>query len=148
MPSVLYWLIQIVLVVALLAMIGVPIYLSEKRVKKKKMEEAFAGRQPLDERTFYERYFQSAGVPADVAIRVRRILEDELGVDLSRLTADDDFTRNLSFFWEYDSLTDVEVVMRIEEEFDIKISDEEAGKAHTVGNLVDLVWHKLGQRTA
>ena len=123
-------------------------WLWEAREKKKKIAAAFADREAVDERTFYERYFQNNGVPADVAIKVRRILEDELGVDLSRLTAEDDFTRNLSFFWEYDSLTDVEVVMRIEEEFGIKISDEEAGKTHTVKNLVDLVWYKLGQRAA
>ncbi len=74
---------------------------------------------------------------------MRKILEDELDADLSRLSVEDDFSQNLSFFWAYDSMADVEIVTRLEEEFRIKITDAEAGRTHTVEDIVNLVWNKL-----
>ena len=120
----------------------------QSRAVKKKLEAAFAGREPLDESTFYERYFRSRGVPADVVIKVRRILEEEFDVDLSRVSAEDDFARNLSFITEYGSLDAVEVVIRLEEEFGIEISDAEAGQSTSIEGIVNLVWSKLRQREA
>ena len=119
---------------------------SEERTKK--IQAAFAGREPLDELTFYERYFMSRGVPSDVVVRFRRVLEDELKADMSRLRAEDDFARNLSFFWEFDSMADVELIIRLEEEFRIKIKDAEAQQATSVAEMVELVWSKLRTREA
>jgi acyl carrier protein len=143
-----YWLAQIALIVAILILIAIPMWLWESRAKRKKLEETFADRQPLDERTFYERYFQARGVPFFVVSKVREILEEELDADLSRLSAEDDFKKNLSFFWRYDSMADVEIVVRLEKEFDIKITDAEAEKTNRVEDLVNLVWFKLQQRAA
>jgi acyl carrier protein len=143
-----YWLGQICIITAVLAVIGIPMWIYESKAKKKKFKAAFAGREPLDEQTFYERYFQARGVPADVVIKVRRILEDVLDADLSRLKAEDDLTKNLSFFFQYDSMADVELVERLEEEFGIGIADAEAEKTRTVEDIVNLVWLKLRQRAA
>ena len=120
----------------------------QSRAVKKKLEAAFAGREPLDEQTFYEKYFRARGVPADVVIKVRRILEDEFDVDLSRVSAEDDFARNLRFIVDYGSLDAVEVVMRLEEEFDIKISDAEAEYTTSIEGIVNMAWNKLRQREA
>jgi acyl carrier protein len=144
----LYWLSQIGIIIAILLAIGIPMWIYESRAKKKKWEAAFAGREPLDEQGFYERYFQARGIPADVVKKVRRVLEDELDADLTRLKAEDDFTQNLSFFFDYDSLAGVKIVERLEEEFSIKITDAEAGEAHTVEGIVNLVWAKIRQRAA
>lgn len=122
--------------------------LLESEERTKKIQAAFAGREPLDERTFYERYFMNHGVPADVVGRFRRVLEDELNADMSRLRAEDDFERNLSFFWEFDSMADVELIIRLEEEFGIKIKDAEAQQATSVAEMVELVWSKLHPREA
>ncbi len=46
--------------------------LLDSEERKKKIEAAFAGREPLDERTFYELYFINRGIPADVVGRFRR----------------------------------------------------------------------------
>ena len=81
-----------------LFVICIPFAIWRFRVKKKRVENVFVGRPPLDTRTFYERYFESRGVPFFVVAYVRNLLEEELGVDLSRLSVDDDFARNLSFF--------------------------------------------------
>jgi acyl carrier protein len=97
----------------------------------------------LDEDSFYQRYFQQRGVPDHIPIRVRRILEQELGVDLSRLAAKDDFTTNLKFFWDLDSLADAAIVRRLEEEFGIAIADEELQYTRTVSDIIELVWSKL-----
>jgi len=148
MSTTLYYLGMIIGGFTLLIVLGIPLALWEGRAKRKKMELAFAGREPLSEDSFYERYIQSRGVPANVVVKIRRILEDELNADLSRLSAEDDFSRNLSFFWEYDSLADVEIVMRLEEEFSIKITDAEAGQTRTVEDIVNLVWRKLRPREA
>ncbi len=120
----------------------------QSRSVKKKLEAVFAGREPLDDQTFYERHFRSRGVPADVVVKVRRILEDEFDVDLARLSAEDDFARNLGFIVEYGSLDAVEVVVRLEEEFGIKISDAETEHTTTVEGIVSMVWNKLCQREA
>ncbi len=136
-------LIQVILTIAIIAVIAIPLGLWQARAKRKKIEKAFANRRPLDERAFYERYFESRGVPFFVASRVRKILEDELDADLSRLSVEDDFSRNLNFFWDYDSMVDVEIVTRLEEEFRIKITDAEAGQTRTVEDIVNLVWNKL-----
>lgn len=141
-----YWLTIIAVIFVLLTIIGVPMWLWESRTKRKKTEELFANRQPLDERAFYEKHFESRGVPFFIVSYVRKILEEELEADLSRLSAEDDFKKNLSFFWQYDSLAGVEIVISLEKEFGIKITDDEAEKINTVDDMVNLVWLKLRQR--
>jgi len=142
------WLITISLLLAFFLAVGIPIWIYESRDRKKRYEAAFAGRDPFEHKSFYEECFQSRGIPADVVIKVKRILEEVLNDDLSRLRAEDDFTRNLSFFFQYDSMADVEIVQRLEADFKIEISDKEAGDAHTVEDIVNLVWSKLCQRAA
>lgn len=39
-----------------------------------------------------------------------------------------------------DSLDRVEIIMKLEEQFGIEISDEEAEKVHTIGQVVDYVY--------
>jgi len=76
---------------------------------------------------------------------VRRILEEHLDADLSKLSATDDFSTNLAFFWRYDSMADVEIVLALEKEFGIEITDEEAAAARTIRAIVNLVWNKKKQ---
>ena len=148
MSTVLYWLGIIALCFALVVVIGIPISLWESRAKKKKLQQVFADREPLNQYGFYERHFKERGIPLEVVCKIRTVLEEELRADLSCLSANDDFKKNLSFFWEYDSMADVEIVIRIEKEFNIKISDHEVWETFTVEDLVNLVWGKLQQRAA
>lgn len=80
--------------------------------------------------------------------KIREILEEVLDADLSRLTAEDDFSKNLNFFWQEDSLADVEMFEKIEEEFGIKIeqSDFEAIETTSVNNIVNIVWRKVKEK--
>ena len=96
---------------------------SESCAKEKKVQETFADRESL----------------------IRKILEEQLDADMSRLRAEDDFSKNLSFFWDFDSMANVEIVLAIEKHFQIKIADPEAEKIHTVSELVRLVSNKVGR---
>ena len=124
---------------------GIALTLREGRAKQRQVRKAFAGREPQTDRQFFERHFQAEGVPLAVVSGVRRILEEHLGADLSRLAASDDFSTNLNFFWRYDSMADVEIVLALEKEFGIEIADAEAAAAKTVRDIVGLVWSKKKQ---
>ena len=67
--------------------------------------------------------------------RVKDIIVDELGVNAE----DVKLTASLSDDLGADSLDAVELIMAIEEEFDIEIPDEEAEKITTVGSAVDQI---------
>jgi acyl carrier protein len=67
--------------------------------------------------------------------RVRGILVEQLGVDEAQVTEDASFQGDL----DADSLDLVELIMELEDQFSLKISDEEAQKIETVGQAVDYV---------
>jgi acyl carrier protein len=116
---------------------------NDEKQQKRKIEEAFEGRKHLSEKEFFEKYFESQGISEKVVTGVRKVLEVQLGADLSRLSASDDFSNNIGFFFELDSMAGVEIVCALEEEFSIKITDEEAENARTIQDIVNLVWHKV-----
>jgi acyl carrier protein len=65
--------------------------------------------------------------------RVRQIIMDQLGVSAEQVTPDASFIDDLGA----DSLDTVELVMALEEEFDIEIPDEDAEKLRTVRDALD-----------
>jgi acyl carrier protein len=148
MNTVLYYVGIFGALVALLVGASIPLFIRDERKRKRQILLAFAGREPLDKQSFYGRYFQPRGVPADVVLRIRRILETVLDADMSRLRPEDDFTGKLKFFFEHDELSGVYIVDEIEKEFGITISDEEASRMHTISDIVTVTWAKLQQRAA
>jgi acyl carrier protein len=137
-------------IAAVVFFIGV-IYLptKESRIRKRKLKQLYESRQPLGDDEFHEMFFESRGVPKNIVVKIRRILEDEFLLDMSRIIPDDDFTGNLAILWGHwsglDGLEAVEVVTRFEREFGIKISDAEAASIRTVEDVVLLVWRKVEQ---
>jgi acyl carrier protein len=67
--------------------------------------------------------------------RVRGILVEQLGVDDNQVTEEASFQGDL----DADSLDLVELIMELEDQFGLKISDEDAQKIETVGQAVDYV---------
>jgi acyl carrier protein len=65
--------------------------------------------------------------------RVKEIVAEQLGVDETQVTNEASFMDDLGA----DSLDTVELVMALEEEFDIEISDENAEKIQTVQDAID-----------
>ena len=72
---------------------------------------------------------------AEVFERVQEVLSDQLGVDEAEITEEASFQEDL----DADSLDLVELIMELEDQFAIMISDEDAQKIQTVGQAVDYV---------
>lgn len=114
--------------------------------RQRKVLRVFAGRETLTDAQFFEKYFRQQGVTEAVASGVRRILAEQFGENMSRLSAYDDFTENLKFLFDSDSLVDVEIVLAIEDEFKMKFSDAEAQNLRTVEDLVLGITRKIEHR--
>jgi len=71
----------------------------------------------------------------DIVSKVKEITSEQLGVDESQITPEANFVDDLGA----DSLDTVELVMALEEEFDLEISDEKAEKLTTVEKVVSYV---------
>jgi len=65
--------------------------------------------------------------------RVIDIVAEQLGVEKDKITKESHFVNDLGA----DSLDTVELVMELEEEFEINIPDEVAEKIQTVGEAID-----------
>ena len=67
--------------------------------------------------------------------RVSNIIVEQLGVSEDSVTNESSFIADLGA----DSLDIVELIMALEEEFDIEISDTDAEKIVTVGDVVEYI---------
>jgi acyl carrier protein len=67
--------------------------------------------------------------------RLRHIISEQLGVDESQVTPAASFEEDLNA----DSLDLVELIMSLEEEFGIEISEEDAEKIRTVGDAAEYI---------
>ncbi len=72
---------------------------------------------------------------ASVADRVIDIVAEQLGVEREKVTPETSFVNDLGA----DSLDTVELVMELEEEFDITIPDDAAEKIQTVGQAIEYI---------
>ncbi len=75
---------------------------------------------------------------SDIQTRVIKIVANQLGIDDSDVKPDSSFVDDLGA----DSLDTVELVMAIEEEFDIEIPDDDAEKIKLVKDVIDYVSSK------
>ena len=66
---------------------------------------------------------------------VRDIIAEQLGAEKEDITMETNLTKDL----EADSLDAVEIIMAIEDEYEIEIPDEEAEQFRIVGNIVKYV---------
>ena len=72
---------------------------------------------------------------SEVAEKVKNIVIDHLGVDADKVVLEASFIEDLGA----DSLDTVELVMELEEEFDINIPDDAAEKIQTVGQAIKFI---------
>ena len=71
----------------------------------------------------------------DIFEKVKEIIIEQLGVSETSITTEASFIDDLGA----DSLDIVELVMALEEEFDLEIPDNDAEKVVTVGDVVDYI---------
>ncbi|MBW1771525.1 MAG: acyl carrier protein [Deltaproteobacteria bacterium] len=72
---------------------------------------------------------------ADVAEKVKNIICEQLDVPMEDVVSAASFVDDLGA----DSLDQVELIMAMEEEFDLSISDEDAEKIATVQDAIDYI---------
>jgi acyl carrier protein len=75
-------------------------------------------------------------------VRLQTILGKQLGIESSQIKLDSDFTKELGA----DSLDIVELVMVIEDEFEMEIDDKVASKIATVQDALNYIegrWDKI-----
>ncbi len=75
---------------------------------------------------------------ATVDERVKKIIAEQLGVEEDEVVPEASFVEDLGA----DSLDTIELVMALEEEFEIEIPDEDAEKILTVGKALDYIKEK------
>lgn len=71
--------------------------------------------------------------------KIKEIIMEQLSVDEAQVAAETSLMKDL----EADSLDAVEIIMAIEDEFDIEVPDEDAEKFQSVGDIVKYVEEKL-----
>jgi acyl carrier protein len=71
----------------------------------------------------------------NVEVKVKEIVAEQLSVDIGELEPSKSFINDLGA----DSLDIVELVMAMEEEFDVEIPDEDAEKIQTLGDAIKYV---------
>ena len=74
----------------------------------------------------------------EVEEKIKKIIAEQLGVEEEEVLPEAKFVDDLGA----DSLDTVELVMALEEEFDIEIPDEDAEKILTVGAAIDFIKEK------
>jgi acyl carrier protein len=72
--------------------------------------------------------------------RIRQLIVDQLGVSLEEIRPEVSFLDDLGA----DSLDIVELVMAMEEEFDVEIPDDDAEKIQTIGDAFAYIKEKVG----
>ena len=72
----------------------------------------------------------------EILTQLRPIVADQLGVDENDVKEDASFTDDLNA----DSLDLVEMIMSLEEKFNVDISDEDAEQIKTVGQAVEFIY--------
>ncbi|MBR1656982.1 MAG: acyl carrier protein [Synergistaceae bacterium] len=76
----------------------------------------------------------------EAVAKLKAIVSDRLDVEADQVTPEKSFVEDLGA----DSLDIVELIMGIEEEFDIEIPDEDAEKLTSVGEAMNYTLSKIG----
>ncbi len=74
----------------------------------------------------------------DLEQKVTALIASHLGIPEQEVTREASLLEDLT-----DSLTVVELMMTVEEEFDLEIADDDAAKINTVGDVIDFLSSRI-----
>jgi acyl carrier protein len=74
----------------------------------------------------------------EISEKVKKVVAEVLGIDISKITEDASFVEDLGA----DSLDTVELIMALEEEFEVDIPENMAANIKTVGDVVEFIEKK------
>lgn len=77
---------------------------------------------------------------SDIESKVKEIIVEKLSVDEAEVKPEASFANDLGA----DSLDTVELIMAFEEEFDIKIPEDQSDKISTVGDAISFIEEHIG----
>lgn len=80
---------------------------------------------------------------SEVETKVKQIIMDKLGTSEEKITPEASFRNDLGA----DSLSTVELMMELEEVFEVEIEDEEAEKIQTVKQAIEYIEKKLAGKS-
>ena len=83
-------------------------------------------------------------IEQEILITLTRLLAEQLGVPADNVTRSAKLVADLGA----DSLDIIELVMAVEEEFDVEFSDEEVERLATVADVLSLIQRKAGYQPA
>lgn len=79
---------------------------------------------------------------ADTFERIKKLIVEHTEIDENKITLQSSFSDDLGA----DSLDIVEIIMALEEQFEIEVTDEEANNLITIKDAVDFVNNKLSKK--
>ena len=80
---------------------------------------------------------------AEIEEKVIQIVSEQLSVEKNEIARETSFVNDLNA----DSLDTVELVMELEDEFDLTIPDEDAEKLKTVGEAIDYIQKHMAEKS-
>ena len=122
---------------------GIGSFFDSDRKMKAELKDLLSKSPSRSPQDYYERFFADSGVPQKVVSKIREIFNEQTGIDLKALEPDDDLSGDYSLIWALDSMADVEIVIALEEEFGIEISDGEAVAMKSLRSIAETVASKL-----
>jgi acyl carrier protein len=114
-------------------------YLSKREARR----QVYGDRFRITPDEYLDQYFHSTSFPKPVVLGVMKILNDETSQDFYRISPDERFDGPLDLL--LDGMDLVEVVMRLEQDFGIEVTDAEAESTKTPRQVIELVASKVIQ---
>ena len=129
--------------IAVCSLVGVcaAYFISQRRLRNQAHQGLYGGRATLTPAEFYRVHFSASGIPEDLVSTLLTIFREEDNLDFSRIDPDKNY---LEPFTKVDFLTFLDSILRIEEEFAIRLTLEDHARLQTFRQIVETVHHRSG----
>jgi len=108
-----------------------------------RLNDLLSSKPERNDQDYFDEFYSGSDVSEEVVSKIRYIFCEQTGIDLKPLEPDDDLSGDYSLIWALDSMADVEIVIALEEEFGIEISDAEAASMKSIRDISVIVTSKL-----